>query len=44
MSARLFAAVELVLLPLSFVTFVYVLVSAALSPFGVDAGGGITCA
>lgn len=36
MSARLFAAVELVLLPLSFVTFVYVLVSAALSPFGVD--------
>ena len=36
MSARLFAAAELVLLPLSFVTFVYVLVSAVLSPFGVD--------
>lgn len=35
-SARCFAAAEMVLLPLSFVTFVYVLASAALSPFGVD--------
>ena len=36
MAARLFAAAELVLLPLSFVTFAYVLASAALSFFGVD--------
>ena len=35
-SARCFAAAEMVLLPLSFVTFAYVLASAALSPFGVD--------
>ena len=36
MSARLFAVAELVLLPLSFVTFAYVLASAGLSLFGVD--------
>ena len=36
MSARLFAAAELVLLPLSFVTFLYVLVSAALMLAGID--------
>ena len=36
-SARCFAAAEIVLLPLSFVTFVYVLVSAALTLFGLDA-------
>ena len=33
-SARCFAAAEIVLLPLSFMTFAYVLVSAALSLFG----------
>ena len=37
MTARCFAAAEIVLLPLSFVTFAYVLVAAALSLFGVDA-------
>ena len=36
MTARCFAAAEIVLLPLSFVTFAYVLVAAALSLFGVD--------
>ena len=36
MAARGFALAEMVLLPLSFVTFAYVLASAALSPFGVD--------
>ena len=36
MAARCFAAAEIVLLPLSFVTFAYVLVAAAFSLFGVD--------
>ena len=36
MTARCFAAAEIVLLPLSFVTFAYVLVAAAFSLFGVD--------
>ena len=36
MSARVFAAAEMVLLPASFVTFAYVVASAALSPFGVN--------